>query len=327
MSNDRTRRLSLDLLALDLNDRAALVAFVAAHAVAPARTLLGMDRLHPGEGEITRSRSLTFNALDMRPMWPNETHPIAEVEAFMRGFLLARFLFPGAIDSQFVHADFIDLPGSSVFERAFPLSWLRWPALEVLVDGLYGVGPGRPDEPTISRHYVPSQSSLGQLAEAQALVRSALGEPDDFAARVDIGLQAMSHSAAMSLDAVLRRDSRTRLVWLLDTEWVFDSDGPDPGEAIPLDVDRGVFAAVIPESLLGLVALDFVETLRMDPRTGKCAQCGQPVVLTPQQASRARKGEPIYHEDCGAEHRVRYVRDCQRRRRQNAAPNLTPSHG
>jgi hypothetical protein len=314
MSFDRTRRLSLDLFVADLRDRDALVALVASHAVAPARALCGMERPRPDEPEFLGGR-LSFGALDFRPAWPEPSPASAEVAAFLRGFLLMAKLFPGAVDSHFVHENVLRLPGSGVYERAFPLACLRWPDLEVLVDGILGGGPGHPGTPAVLARYRPEPGVLDELEAAQRLIRAALGAPEDFAARVDIGLQTMDQRVAFDLDEILRRDCHMRLVWLSDTEMSFDADDPDPLEVVPLTVDRGVFTMTIPESLTGLVVLDFVETLRTDPQTGRCAQCGSPLVVTPQQAARQRKGDPIYHDDCRAEHRLCYVREYQRSRR------------
>ena len=87
------------------------------------------------------------------------------------------------------------------------------------------------------------------------------------------------------------------------------------GEWIDTVYDRGVSTTVIPETLAGVVALDFVETLQREPTLGRCAGCGLFLVLTPQQSGRHRAGQAIYHPECDREHRLKYVREYQRQRR------------
>lgn len=127
----------------------------------------------------------------------------------------------------------------------------------------------------------------------------------------------MDRDAARALDEILRRDTHTRIVWLVDTELALDPNAPDPDAVVDLIVDRGVFSAVIPETLAGLIALDFVETLRLDPKTGICAECGRPVLLSPQRAARTRRGDPVYHVDCGQAHRRQWIREYQRNRQRD----------
>jgi hypothetical protein len=227
-------------------------------------------------------------------------------------------LFPGAVDSQYVAEEFFTLPGSAILERAFPLACLRWHDIEILVDGLWGGRTGRPVSPAIRDGYRADPACLTALRDIQTTIREAVRLPDDsdpLHLREDVGLQAMDPGAVFGLDEILRLDCHSRLLWLGDTEMAFDVDGPDPEAVVPLTIDRGVFTVVVPESLPGLVALDFVETLRLDPRTALCAVCRRPILLSPQQAARQRKGEPVYHPDCHDEHRLRYVREFQRRRR------------
>jgi RNase P subunit RPR2 len=67
----------------------------------------------------------------------------------------------------------------------------------------------------------------------------------------------------------------------------------------------------VPETISAVLALDFIETLALDRRTGICAHCQRPLLLEPVQAARVRDGKPVYHADCHEEHRRRYIRAWQ----------------
>ena len=69
--------------------------------------------------------------------------------------------------------------------------------------------------------------------------------------------------------------------------------------------------ASVPEPLAGLVALDFAESLRLDRMAGRCARCDRPMLLDAQRAARARRGRPVFHDDCHREHRLSYWRGYQ----------------
>jgi ATP-dependent helicase YprA (DUF1998 family) len=131
----------------------------------------------------------------------------------------------------------------------------------------------------------------------------------------------MGAEGAAEIDAILREGARQRLVWFGDEEVGYEADGDGQYREARVLVDRGVFPTVIPETISAVFARDFVETLPLDRRAALCAHCGRPLLLTPQQASRVRARRPVYHADCHAEHRQRYVREFQRRR--SAAVNST----
>lgn len=111
-----------------------------------------------------------------------------------------------------------------------------------------------------------------------------------------------------------------RLIWLASWE---ESDPDNSSPVIsPLDLitfDRGVFLASVPETLAGLVALDFAESLRLDRIAGRCAKCDRSMLLSGQRAARARRGKTVFHEECHTEHRLSYFRTYQANRVARAA--------
>jgi hypothetical protein len=151
------------------------------------------------------------------------------------------------------------------------------------------------------------------LREVQAVLRAALGPVawSESLRPIDIGLQAMDASRARMIDSILRSSARERLVWFGDAEYDYHRSA-EGWVSTATWFNRGVFAAVVPETAEAVFALDFVETLRSDRTTGLCALCGRPLLLTSQQAARATRGRPVYHPGCHDEHRRRYVRDFQR---------------
>jgi hypothetical protein len=320
MVTDRSRRLSLDLFVADLEDANALTALVAAHAVAPARQLCRMPRPQMDESQDdVLVGPMRFNALTMQPTWPTETPRPVEFEPFLRGYVLATRLFPGAFETPDSAEEFLAMPGAELYHRAFRLANLSWSNLATMVGGLFGLQSAKLDAPGLRRDWKPQANpeAIAELHAVQALLRRSQGnaanDPDPYI-RIDVGLTAMDREAAFRIDDTLRRDCHTRLVWLIDFEPAFDADGPDPETIVELSLDRGVLAALIPETITGLVVLDYVETLGLDRRAGSCALCERPVLLTGQQEARQRRAEPIYHEDCGDEHRRRYQRSYQRQR-------------
>ena len=80
-------------------------------------------------------------------------------------------------------------------------------------------------------------------------------------------------------------------------EPILPEESPD-GDAHVLTVIGGVFPALVPESISGAVALDYTEGLARHRRVAVCAHCNRAVVLSNQQAGRARKGLPVYHDEC-----------------------------
>lgn len=151
----------------------------------------------------------------------------------------------------------------------------------------------------------------------QRLLGDALRPPADLGdyRREDLGLNAIDQVAAFAVDEILRKHVHHRLIWLASWEEI---DQEPRGRAISMHdlatFDRGVFMSVVPESLVGLVALDFAESLRLDRRAGRSARCDRPMLLSAQRAARARRGKAVFHEECHAEHRQSYFREYQARR-------------
>lgn len=318
-----TNRISLDLLATDLDDHADLTALIARHVIAPARALFGMVPPAPGERPETflATGQVSFGLGSFAPIW-HEDPSVSLVEPILRGALLAGALFPGADRLVDLGAGFLAAPGNGLINRAMALALLRWDELEWLVGRLAGIDDPAPIDsgslhPLASARVDPG--TLTDLRRIQGLVRRALLPPEAEIdsempyARVETGLESMDTNVAAEIDAILRADTRMRLVRIVDIEPAFGleapvhPDAPDPVTSVL--VDRGVFPMQLPESLAGLIALDLVETLRLDRRTAVCALCQRPFVPAPQQASLARRGQPVYHPDCMPERRRRYMRD------------------
>jgi hypothetical protein len=139
-----------------------------------------------------------------------------------------------------------------------------------MVGGLFRQPSAQFDAHGLRRDWKPqaNPAAIAELHAVQALLRRSQGnaanDPDPYI-RIDVGLTAMDREAAFRIDDTLRRDCHTRLVWLIDFEPAFDADGPDPDAIVELPLDHGVLAALIPETITGLVVLDYVETLGLDP--------------------------------------------------------------
>lgn len=325
-----SRRLSVDLTGSDIRDPETLTRIVASHVVTPARAMFGLPAASPDE-QAGIIPAFTMG-MDGRLMWPREAPARSTFEPFLRGYALLTALIPGAIEAPVDARAFLAVPGASLIRHAFSVAVLGYTHLDQLIRGVLGEPVGRPDNPFILRHYLPTanDAALDELAAAAALVRAALGTPDDpseIYTRQDIGLTAITREVAFSIDEVLRRDVHWRLVWFGDVELAIDPDGEadedDDAPLLPIIVDRGVIDALVPETITGLVVLDLVESLRLGQRQAPCAVCQQMVVLDARRAGRARRGEPVYHADCHEAFRLRFVRDYQRERRRKARVNST----
>jgi hypothetical protein len=318
-----TDRLSLDLLATDLDDRADLTGLLARHVIGPARTLFGMVMPSPDERPDTflATGRVSFGLGSFAPIW-HQDPSVSVIEPILRGALLAGALFPGANRLVDLGEGFVAAPGNGLINRAMALALLRWDELEWLVGRLSGQSRPPPVDSGSLRPLAGALVSNGTLVELrglQTLVRRALLPPDEEIdadmpyARVETGLESIDATVAGEIDAILRADVRMRLVRLVDIEPAFGLEAPihpdAPDAVTPVLVDRGVFPMLLPESLAGLVVLDLVETLRLDRKTAICALCKRPFVPASQQASLARRGEPVYHPECMPEHRRRYMRD------------------
>ena len=319
-----TGHLAFDLLETDLDDPSSVTALLARHAVAPARGLFGFQAPTPGEH---RARMLLGGdwAVDEGsaiPTWHRDP-TAADVTPLLRGIALLGATLPGVADARGRDDVYVSLPGLIIPSRAMDLALVYWDELAWVVSRALGLPAARPDD---DAHLLgdgverPSRAGIDELARARGLVERALlpavDDPPPFI-RAEAGLQAISVDAADEIDEVLVADARIRLVRITDVEGgavglaAYDDDAEneafEPTE--PRLVERGVVSLTLSESVIGLVALDFIETLGVGRLTGICSLCRRPFLLESQQASLARRGQPVYHPACFAERRRRYMRD------------------
>lgn len=309
MDIDRSRRLSFDLAVASLDDPEALTALLMAHAVAPARALYGDRYPLPHRDETADLRTPRRIELEDGTSFedPEDSEPEATTlgfDAFIRGWVFFHRLFPRVAGEGYIN---LDRPEHVFFGDARRTAGILWREMAILVGRMYEGGGDADGDP-----------SLRELRRLQALLRRALTPPEEtwWHARHHIGLRIVDRGAAAELDAVLGTDVRQRLVWFEGGTWRLSIQRD--GRWVDTVYDRGVFAAVIPETIAGVVALDFIETLRREPTIAPCAECGLWVEMSRQQVARSQAGKPIYHHDCHAHHRVQYVRSYQQRRRERS---------
>jgi hypothetical protein len=314
------RRLWLSLHFADLSDVESLTRLVADLCVAPARVAWGLAEPRPEERDDFLFTDLGFvDGVQHRAM--RQHHRITSAAHFgpvLNGLLLFGWLFPGARFDTHAPEEVVKIPGYAFLRDSQEMAYRTYEEVAHLVGGLVG----RPMPPPLfhgiaPRRPQPNQPALDELRAIQDLLARAVGAPDDFGdyRRLDVGFAAMDMGAADELDVILRRDVHERLIWLGEFEPVELDDDPRPDSPVTfITFDHGVLPALVPETLSGLVALDFVESLRLDHAAGRCERCRRAMVLTPQQAARARRGLPVFHHDCHAEHRLAYWRTFQHRR-------------
>ena len=322
MSTPTARRsLALDLIDTDLRVPDSLSRLVIDHTIAPLRALCGLSAPRSGEGRAFMFEPAgAIDGIPVESLRPMDLPKSASTfDTVVRSLLLFGWLFPGsALVSEGV--DFIlDAPGTAAIDDYWHLVDRPAEAIEDLVAGLLG-------EPTRrlpwhgSRPHTPARNdaALAELDRAKDLVSRALGpvEDDGSTVLVDLGLDRIDWLLARDIDKVLHEDVRRRLVCYGTFEPVpvrllngsIDSDGGI------LTWDRGVFAAEVPDTLTGLVLLDFSEQLGRDRSAAVCAHCGGLFAVNTRQAGRARQGMPVYHADCRDEHRLGYFRRKSRAR-------------
>jgi hypothetical protein len=326
MTIDADRSLALDLAMLDLDEPSALVGFLATHAIGVARRLYCMPVPRPGETETILDAARTAFVRREPEKFGFETST-ALFDPFIRGHVLFARLLPHATLRAEGFAESLAVPNWAYFEDSLAFAHFLWSDLEHLVEGLFGRPAPGPDHYGIPFRYEPQRNDqgLGELRQAQVLVRAALQpptDPDDPAYhRRRIGLRAMDHTTAFAIDEILRAQVHQRLVWFVSVDMVFpighvetDAAGrtylvPDLGDE-PLEItdDHGVFPTVIAETIAGVVALDLVGTFWREREVGQCGACGRWMLLSGQQAARVEKGGSAYHDSCRDEHRLAYFR-------------------
>lgn len=309
MDIDRSRRLSLDLAVAHLDEPEVLTALLAAHVVAPARALFGGRFPRPRRDEDGNLlERLPIELSDGRTILePDDVEPDASTtgfDSFIRGWVLFRRLFPQGADG---FDELIAEPERAYFGEARFAARVLWSDLARRVERLF--------EGQVRGRAPREDEGLEELRRMQDLLRRALTPPGKawWYTRGDFGLRVVDRDAALELDAILRTQAHQRLVWFGGGTWSLSVQRD--GVWQEMVYDRGVFGTVIPETIAAVVALDFTETLNREPTIGSCAMCDMWVELTPQQISRQRAGQPIYHHECHEQHRRKYVRDYQRGRR------------
>jgi hypothetical protein len=309
MDIDRSRRLAFDLAVANLDDPEALTALLMAHVVAPARALFGDRYPRPHRDETEDLRTPRRIALEDGTSFvdPEDSEPEATTvsfDPFIRGWVLFHRLFPRVAGEGYVN---LDRPEKVYFGDARLNARILWPEMAFGVGGMYERERSGEGDP-----------GLRELRHLQALLRQALTPPEEawWHVRHSMGLRIVDQEAAAELDVVLRGEVRQRLVWHEGGTWGLSVQRD--GKWVDTVFDRGVFATVIPETIAGVVVLDFVETLRREPTIAPCAECGLWVEMSPQQVARSQAGKAIYHPGCHDQHRVRYVRAYQHGRRLEA---------
>lgn len=320
-------RLWLSLYLANLSDLAAITRIAVAHCLAPARTAWGLPAPVVGE----RDDAFFFDiepvgGIRARQMREHHlTVSAAHFDPVLRGLLLFGWLFPASVFLSDSPGEVVKLPGPAFLSDSQMLAYRTHEEFEYLAAGLLGQEVAPPMYHG-SNPYRP-QADPGVIAELkrlQSVLGQAVGAPEDLGdyRRVDLGLPALDQFIASELDDILREHVHQRLIWLASWE----EANPDDEDRVltPMDFitfDRGVLMASIPESLAGLVALDFAESLRLDRMAGRCARCDRPMLLNAQRGARARRGRPVFHDECHREHRLSYWRGYQARRTAPGGPN------
>ena len=316
MMSTRDRSVAADLLGLALDEPSALAAFVARHAVAPARRAHGLRDPLPDERDdflFTEVERSGWRERWMRPV--HLEHPAAHFDQLLRGLLLFGHLFPQAVWPPDRPEGLIAHPGVGYIGAAMKLAMRPYAEIAALSAAALGQLVAPPAyHSMMAFRAVPNSEALTEMRTTQALIRRALRVDSDWGEyrRINIGLQAMDQDAASEIDELLRAEVHQRLVWIADFEEA-DPDNMRSSEWITFD--RGVIAARVPETLRGLLLLEFADDLGLGHRILSCSHCGEPLVLSRQRAARAAKGQPVYHSDCHAKHRLAYFRERSASRR------------
>lgn len=329
MNQPLRRSLAYDLVATDLADPASLTAFVVAHTIAPVRAAWGLPAPRPDEGQsyyIERTEERDgMRVQHWRSYRLDES--IRWFDPVLRAMLLFSWLFPDSVSPMESPASILGRPGWAVLQQSMDLLARPHEAIVDLVGGLLGIETARPWWTGSGYHRpAPNPVAIADLVRTQDLVSRAQDRitEDPRTHLFDIGLRQIDEVIADDLDEIARRDVHRRFVWLGTYEWFDDGSDEPPGHP-PERFPRGVFAADIPESLQGLVALDYSEQLRYDNRTGKCAGCGAFMPVDGRQRGRVRRGEPIYHAECKDEARLAYWRQKSKDRYRRVTREATAS--
>ena len=283
---DSQPRLSLDILAADLDSPAALTQIALDHILRPCRRMAGLPEPAPGDDEWVRSLV--------------ETPDISSVhlDPVLRGLFLFASLCPWG--AGFMAVDVASRPSTYFLDYGLDVAGTGHDRFAGFIGGLVG------DEPTDRRlnwaapEPWPNSGALAELAAARTIVEAAFAGGEEWDAKIDLdtGLTHMRWGTWNDIDAVLRSDVRRRLVWVGSVDPLEPEDTPD-GLGGMFAKDGGVASIDMPESIAGLVMLDLAEALAAsDQRPGLCIACGRPVLLNSADAEQARLGRPVFHGFC-----------------------------
>jgi hypothetical protein len=313
------RSIARDLLLVDANDEKGLTELVVTYAVAPARRMWSLAEPRSDEGDDGWKRDQGAVTLD------ESTGHFAPVIA---GLALWASLFPYSAVSFADRSDIARNPSSAFMDGSWHMAmFTSYGDVAELVHGLYlDVTDARPN--VASRHPLPwpNPDALAELRRMQALLGRLVGPPSawgDIEIRSETGLQHVDVAAAHDMDEILHRDVHRRLVWFGTVDPILPEETPE-GEMLVVTNDGGVFPALVPETISGVIALDYTEGLALHRRVAVCGHCNRAVVLSNQQVARSRKGLAVYHESCATEHRLSYFRDYQRRREPEVTARQRP---
>lgn len=346
MDRRTARSIAFDLVDTDLADHGQLTRLVVDHTLAPLRVACGLAAPQQGEdmrdvlGEVTSGEGIritTFRSWSPRPT-PDVFDPV------FRAMLLFGWLFPGCVAPADRTPLILEAPGQKVLRETH---WLLMRTHDEVAD-LVAALLGQPTNPALTgirraREGVASSSdatvedrviagfvnprhrparnddAMAELAQMRQLVARSLDlrpESEPAIDRIEIGLDQMGWWPAHYVDRVLRKEVQHRLVWLGHLEFEMDID--DAGEPVLTDrivgTGRGVFSALVPETISGLVLLDLTEQLGPGGTAARCAHCGRLFALNTWQRGRHNKGEAVYHKECHREHRAAAIREHHRAR-------------
>jgi hypothetical protein len=305
--------IALDLAATDLADYDSLLGFVVAHTIAPVRAAYGLPAPQPDEGHsyfVERTEKRADGMLVEHIRSYNLKESTRLFDPVIRALLLFGWLFPKSVMPSQSPERVLEAPGWSVLLQSLSLVDRPYEAIAHLVGGLLEVSIPRPWW-TGSSPLEPATNvaALADLSAMRSLIKAALSAvtEDPHSHLIDIGLDRIDPVVAWELDEIARSDVRRRFVWL-GTYESFDPDDSETEALFPETFERGVFAADLPETLKGLIALDYSEQLSQDRSTGRCEQCGALMEVEGRQRGRVRRREPVYHPGCRDEHRLIYFR-------------------
>jgi len=330
MNDSDDRNLAIDLALIDVTGHASLVAFLAAHTIAPARRLFHMPMPEPGEDTARLDRARHEYAVSGESFYGLEVSTKL-FDRFIGPFVLFSQLFPGTLRDERSMETVLNVPQWAYFEDALELAHYLWSDLEILVAGLFGGSTEPVWHPGLANGYRPrgNNNGVGELWDARELARKALRplveSTDPTYCRHSIGLRTLGAETTWDIDSVLRANVHQRLIWFAAQDLAFpiaqvSIDGgsveppEDPETPILLTDDHGVFATVVPETIAGVVALDLLSTFGRERQVGRCGHCGGWMLVSRSQAAHAARGGDIYHAECREAHRLAYFRGKSRDR-------------